>query len=390
MGRKSAAVLDVRSSDVTVVIGQRGVNNTFVIQGMYTQPYKGYADAEFFDTKDLQEAVFAALDEASAEAGVRIRELYVGVPAEFLFVRTQRCFMRFENKRKVVRADVQALYASEPQEDFGGATVIRKEAAYFVLSDRRRAFDPVGMVSNSLEGQFSYFLADDRFIDCMDNFLAEYGVRRREYLPATQAQALYLLSRSARAAGAILWDVDRISMSFSVVEGEGIVWQQACSAGGGHVTAQVYFEEKSASEVPFYVLEALVGKINLASMDEAGVTVEYTDRQATYTVSATFLKSCVQDGLDMLCDIFGQFFEMSGDPGLYYRPIYLTGGGITENRGVREYLSMRLGRTVEILAPQVPSFNKAAQSSVLSLLDMALHRQREKSFLYKLFHGIGG
>lgn len=390
MGRKSAAVLDVRSSEVTVVIGQRGVNNTFVIQGMHTQPYKGYADAEFFDTRDLQEAVFAALDEASAEAGVRVRELYIGVPAEFLLVRTQRCFMRFENKRKVVRADVQALYASDPQEDFGGAAVIRKEAAYFVLSDRRRAFDPVGMVSSSLEGQFCYFLADGRFIDCMDNFLAEYGVRRREYLPAAQAQALYLLPRSVRAAGAILWDVDQISMSFSVVEGEGVVWQQACSAGGGHVTAQIYFEEKSASEIPFYVLEALVGKINLASMDEAGVTVEYTDRQATYTVSVAFLKSCVQDGLDMLCDIFGQFFEMSGDPGLYYRPIYLTGGGITEIRGVREYLSMRLGRTVEILSPQVPSFNKAAQSSVLSLLDMALYRQREKSFLYKLFHGIGG
>ena len=82
MGRRSAAVLDVRSADVTVVVGQRGVNNTFVIQGMYTQPYKGYADAEFFDTQDLQEAVFAALDEASAEAGVRIRELYVGVPGE--------------------------------------------------------------------------------------------------------------------------------------------------------------------------------------------------------------------------------------------------------------------------------------------------------------------
>ena len=109
MGRRSAAVLDVRSADVTVVVGQRGVNNTFVIQGMYTQPYKGYADAEFFDTQDLQEAVFAALDEASAEAGVRIRELYVGVPGEFLSVRTQRCFMRFENKRTIVRADVQAL-----------------------------------------------------------------------------------------------------------------------------------------------------------------------------------------------------------------------------------------------------------------------------------------
>ena len=137
-------------------------------------------------------------------------------------------------------------------------------------------------------------------------------------------------------------------------------------------------------------MEALIGKINLASMDDAGVTVEYTDRRASYAVSVGFLKGCVQDGLDVLCDLFGQFFELSGDPGLYYRPIYLTGGGITEIRGVREYLSMRLGRVVDILAPQVPSYEKAAQSSVLSLLDMALHRRREKSFLYKLFHGIGG
>ena len=390
MGRRSAAVLDVRSADVTVVVGQRGVNNTFVIQGMYTQPYKGYADAEFFDTQDLQEAVFAALDEASAEAGVRIRELYVGVPGEFLSVRRQRCFMRVENKSKIVRADVKALYESEPKENFGDAAVIRKEAAYYVLSDRRRAFDPVGMVSNSLEGQFCYFLADNRFIDCMDNFLAEYGIRRREYLPSSQAQALYLLPRSARMAGAILWDVDKISMTFSVLEGEGVVWQQACSAGGGHVTAQAYFEEPTAQDVPFSVMEALIGKINLASMDDAGVTVEYTDRRASYAVSVGFLKGCVQDGLDVLCDLFGQFFELSGDPGLYYRPIYLTGGGITEIRGVREYLSMRLGRVVDILAPQVPSYEKAAQSSVLSLLDMALHRRREKSFLYKLFHGIGG
>ena len=84
---------------------------------------------------------------------------------------------------------MQALAESEPQEDFGGAAVIRKQAAYYVLSDRRRAFDPVGMVSNSLEAQFCYFLADDRFIDCMDNFLAEYGVRRREYLPPRRRPA---------------------------------------------------------------------------------------------------------------------------------------------------------------------------------------------------------
>ena len=390
MMKKATAVLDFGTSKVLVLLAEESAYQKVTITSAGMAQYDGFMNGEWNDAQSVDDAISSAIQVAEKKVGTSIKDVYVGVPGEFIRIRTQRCVMNFENKRKVVRADVQALAESEPQEDFGGAAVIRKQAAYYVLSDRRRAFDPVGMVSNSLEAQFCYFLADDRFIDCMDNFLAEYGVRRREYLPAAQAQAVYLLPRSARAAGAILWDVDKISMSFDVVEGECVVWQQACSAGGGHVTAQIYFEEKAAAGVPFYVLEALIGKINLASMDEAGATVEYADRQATYTVSVSFLKGCVQDGLDLLCDIFGQCFEMSGDPGLYYRPIYLTGGGITEIRGVREYLSMRLGRPVEILAPQVPSYDRAAQSSVLSLLNMALERQREKSFLYKLFHGIGG
>ena len=388
MGRRSAAVLDVRSADVTVVVGQRGVNNTFVIQGMYTQPYKGYADAEFFDTQDLQEAVFAALDEASAEAGVRIRELYVGVPGEFLSVRTQRCFMRFENKRKIVRADVKALYESEPKENFGDAAVIRKEAAYYVLSDRRRAFDPVGMVSNSLEGQFCYFLADNRFIDCMDNFLAEYGIRRREYLPSSQAQALYLLPRSARMAGAILWDVDKISMTFSVLEGEGVVWQQACSAGGGHVTAQVFADGNI--DIPFEIVEAMIGKINLSGRDDDKTTIEYVDKMRSYTLPMQFLKEKVKEGLDLICEVINKCLELCGDRNIEYKPILLTGGGITGIRGAREHLTNRLNKVVEIIAPNLPYYNKASQSSLLSLLDMALATKRENSFFYKLFNGFGG
>ena len=68
----------------------------------------------------------------------------------------------------------------------------------------------------------------------------------------------------------------------------------------------------------------------------------------------------------------------------------MTGGGIADIRGVREYLSQRLGRNVEIIAPALPYYNQAAQSSLFGLLDMALERKRKTSFFYKLFHGIGG
>ena len=48
------------------------------------------------------------------------------------------------------------------------------------------------------------------------------------------------------------------------------------------------------------------------------------------------------------------------------------------------------GELVEIIAPKLPYYNKAAQSSLLSLLNMALETKRSKGFFYKLFNGIGG
>ena len=45
MNRKSVAVLDVRSADVTVLVGELGVNNTFVFKWIHTHPYDGFAEA---------------------------------------------------------------------------------------------------------------------------------------------------------------------------------------------------------------------------------------------------------------------------------------------------------------------------------------------------------
>ena len=110
MNRRSVAVLDIGSSAVTVLIGERGVNNTFVFKGVHTEKYDGFADARFFDAKDVQRAVFKALAEAERGCNDRITELYVGVPGEFCKVVTRRYSISFQNKRKVAAYDLSTLY----------------------------------------------------------------------------------------------------------------------------------------------------------------------------------------------------------------------------------------------------------------------------------------
>ncbi len=45
------AVLDIRSTEMTAVVGERGVNNTFIIKSKYAFDYDGYAEGEFLDKK---------------------------------------------------------------------------------------------------------------------------------------------------------------------------------------------------------------------------------------------------------------------------------------------------------------------------------------------------
>ncbi len=389
MNRKSVAVLDVGSSAVTVLIGERGVNNTFVFKGVHTEKYDGFADAHFFDVKDVQRAVATALSEAERSCSDTIKELYVGVPGEFCKVVTRRYSISFQNKRKVAPYDLNALYEQGLTDVPKGYSLIRQAAVYYVTSDNRRTIDPVGMISDSLEGYLSYFLANEgEFLEIFRNMLAEYGVRKVTFLPTSLAEALYLIPSEKRDESAILLDIGYMSMTFSVVCGNGIVYQSACSAGGGHVAAYVYGEGEDG--VPFHVLEAMMAKINLSSKDAGDSVIEYIDRENTYSFPVQELKARIKDGLDLICEVINKCLELCKDRSIDYKPILLTGGGITGIRGAREHLSGRLNKVVEIVAPNLPYYNKAAQSSLLSLLDMALRVKRESSFFHKFFKTIGG
>ena len=388
MNRKSVAVLDVGSAKVTVLIGERGVNKTFVFKGVHSEKYDGYADAAFFDTKDLQRAVAASLEGAERNCGDRIRSIYVGVPGEFSRVINSRCMTSFRSKRRVTASDVDVLFANGFYEPVRGFTPVRQTAVCYVTSDRRRTIDPVGMISDSLEGYLCYFLADDRYIEILRNILLEYGVREVHFLPAALAEALYLIPSEKRDEYAILLDVGYLSMTFSIVCGNGIVSQSACSAGGGYISAYAYGDGEEG--VPFHAVEAMIGKINLSGRESENAVIEYTDKTRVYSMPVRTLKQRVREGLDVLCEEISKQLDAFGEGVIDYKPVLLTGEGITGIRGVCEHMAGRLNRMVEIVAPDLPYYNKASQSSLLSLLDMALTVKREGSLLHKILKVFGG
>ena len=69
MRKKSVAVLDIRSSEITAAVGERGVNNTFIIKSKYTCAYDGYAEGELIDENSFINAVKDAVRSTASSAG---------------------------------------------------------------------------------------------------------------------------------------------------------------------------------------------------------------------------------------------------------------------------------------------------------------------------------
>lgn len=383
MGRKSVAVLDIRSSEVAVFVGERGVNHTFVFKASRTEAYDGYEDGAFYDTDKLAEAIACAVNGVEQICGERIRRLYIGVPGEFCEVVTKQRDIGFPKKRRITQRDLDTLM-NGGKEELADCTFMRATSMAYVTADNRRVVDPVGLSSTGLTGALSYFYCKNYFRKVMERIFDGMKIELK-YLPTHYAMGSYLVPSETRDECALFLDAGFLSSTISILLGNGVLMQHTFWAGKGQIAVLVM--EKFS--LPYDAALALLGKANLFSKNEVGKT-EFVYRGAAYEYSPEELAETVRVGLDSVCEEVSAFLDENTDRELDYKPLYLTGEGISDIRGAVEHVSKRLNRICEVLVPNLPYYNKPAMSSRIALADMAYDDNCNDSFLRRILNGFGG
>ena len=383
MGRKSVAVLDVRSSEVAVFLGERGVNNTFVFKASKTESYDGYENGKFYSEENLSSAIFRALSAVEQICGERIRTLFIGVPGEFTEVVPKEQEIGFPKKKKITQKEISQLFESgkKPLKDH---RFIRATSMIYVTADNRRTVDPLGIVSAGLSGVLSYFYCSRYFAETMERIFAQSKIALR-FLPTQFAMAAYLIPSETRDECAAFLDVDYLSSTVCVLLGNGVLAQRTFWTGKGQVIVKL-MEEFS---LPYEAATALLGKANLYSKDTDG-EMEFTFRGTSYKISLAKLIDAVTCGLDMICEAVGGFLEECSGGELDYKPLYVSGDGLSDVRGAFDHVSKRLNRVCELAVPDLPYYNRPSMSSRIALMDMAYEDNRKSGILYRFINGIGG
>lgn len=391
MSNESVAVLDIRSYEVTFLIGAKGVNGTFVFRGSRSERYEGYSSKGFFDEASFRSAVISAVTSVRQNYKGTIKEIYVGAPAAFTQVYTKGHTVSFPSKRKISSQEIDALYDSGLSELLATGRFVRRSDMYFALGDNRKYFnaaDLYGISTTSLKGALCYYFVSEEFYEALDSVLKELGLEEVSIIPQSLAQANYLLPEKMREGYAFFLDVGFLSTSVSVVYGNGIVHEESFDCGLGYILVSLM----EGLGVGYETAEEILASANISG-GAVSKDLMWTDGSgAAYSVRD--INEIIKYGLDELCENVDKFFEKyyrdKSTMGFAANPLSVTGEGLGGIRGAAEHISKMLSRMTQVVCPELPYYDKPLFSSRIALLATALSDKKKSGLLHRIFNFLGG
>ena len=147
--------IDIGSSKVAVLIGQRDAKGALEVAGRGTAPNRGTRRGNIVNVEAAVEALKAASEEAEVMAGVEISRAYVGVAgADVRCVNARGMVSVARKDREIGKTDIQrALGAAQSAALPSDREILHAIAQEFVVDEQGGISDPLGMLGGRLEVQ---------------------------------------------------------------------------------------------------------------------------------------------------------------------------------------------------------------------------------------------
>ena len=369
---KQIAVIEFGTSKIVTVIARSMGSKRVDIIGSGTVPYAGYKDGEWGDEAALMDAIQDSITAAELEANTKIQEVYVGVPGEYIHVRTGEAEVELPEDQVITEDVVNAVHdlvADKLHIIEEDAYVLHRSPAWFSIDDGKKTMLVLESKGTRLRACISFLLASTDYIEDMKYFLGGLGLRIMGFLSTSMGMSQLLLSNEERDRVAMLVDVGYLNTEVSVIEGDALIYHAMLGMGGGDITAAIAYAFRLSMSEAEQIKRAYLFNPDEFDQDD------YYDVEGDYGEHFAFprheVAAVVENKTAELCGLIEK--TLLNDANQYFGPrtqVQLTGGGISMMRGGREYLAARIGRPVKVPIAKSAKLNSPVYASALGLVNL--------------------
>lgn len=384
MPKKGVAVVEIGSSSINVLVGNKGVNDTFVIYGSGEASYAGFYDGEFLEEDKLKSVITKSLQDAKLSSGMVIDKLYVGVPAEFSICQTKSLTQNFGQRVKVAEESISMIFAKANDFDNDEYILVSCSPISYVLDDGKSTVKPIGQKTTKITANLSLIYAEKKFITKMNDIFKSIGISMVEYLSCPLCESQYLLEPLRRTQKVILIDCGYLSTSVMVVQGEGLTLLKSFSVGGAHISADLC----ECLGISYEEADELRNKLILSVVPNEKDDYEIQRIDGLLPVSMLKSNEIAEARIEMIGKLIDKCLEVYKQ-NLSQMPYYLTGGGISYIKGGRDYLAKSMDKNITLVCPLDIRYAKPHYSKMLGILNTAIKQENlKKSFFAKFIDKI--
>ena len=370
MMKKATAVLDFGTSKVLVLLAEESAYQKVTITTAGMAQYDGFKNGEWNAPSDVSDAIASAVEAAEKKVGTHIKEVYVGVPGEFVRVYVIESSVALQGADpKVTSADVEKLQRQATEMlDRPTGVIIHRSPAWFKVDGGQKTLEPVDQKGSMLEGMIGFVLADQFFINDVTERLKELGIEVRGFFSTSVGEAMQMIPFEERDHTAILVDVGYLSTEVMAVEGDALIWQKVLPVGGAHITLDLTY----GLEKPFDMCEKIKRGYTFNAPKNTQIEVQGENGQME-SFSGEQVSMIIDARVDEMLEMIDDAVKKSGIRLGNWSNVYFTGGGLMPMGGARVYAAGKLARNVREAAVKTvklkPAQIYASGSGLLELLE---------------------
>lgn len=370
MAKDFVLALDVGSSKLRLMNAGNGVNNTFIVAGYAESEYDGFYQGRFIRPEAIGKQLQALINELDYEIGGKNTKIYIGVPAEFSSAITTTATYNLGSRRKIKKSDLDNLfYTAGEKAKTENMEVVSVSALGYRLDEGRTSVFPIGEQALNITADLSIIYCVKEFISTFNDIVAGLGFESVEYISEPLAENLFVISKEGREEVSMVINIGDLTTNVTFVKGEGLEKMYAFSLGGGHITNDL----SEAFDLAIGEADRLKKQVVLSLKGGNGDYYELTNDQGkVIKISLSEANGVVAARIENIGEYIAQCIQNYSSQYISYLPTYLTGSGVSQIKGGRDYLAKCLGRNITYGVPPLPGKDKPQNASIYSLVAAAL------------------
>lgn len=368
MKKNDCAILDIRSTTMSVYRGVLSRKDELVVTGRSTCEYAGFCDGTFLDPDNLTNTIAHLISNVEITTP-KIKAITVGVPSEFCATVVDQVDIVYPRPIKIKPKNIIALMDKANEKEYSDEhDIISINEISYSLDNNTSVWDPIGRTVQRLSLIASFVLAEKEFIRLISQCLYDIGINDIKFVPSALCEAMTLIDEDSRQKGAILIDIDDMTVSVSAILSNGLVALKTFMSGDSFISSDL----SQVLKIPYSSAQELKNKVVLSLEPRGNDTYDIFVDDSIQSFPCDKVNNIVRSRIENIADIILNCIESFDVDFTEDTDVYMTGNGICNMIGGVEAVSKILGRKIKVVAPSQVFFAKTDYSSMLSILDYTL------------------